>query len=249
MKRKREETKYDPNHFFKTIVYHPELLNHIFDHLILPKDILNIYRLLYDYHFNNKEILIVMECYLIKRFTDANETLTTWLDFFFYNKMDELKDKYITIDKRNINEYTKKLLRFEDYKHVKHFIKYGICVLCEKFPIEVDYVEDFENYLENELETRYAIKCSECTEADVQMCHKSTEIKEYIDYNEIVEFFADNHGIRYFYPDDDNKKNLFLLTKDVQNYKLRQKKKEIESKKIWNQYKNDKRKININVLV
>lgn len=223
MKRKRDHPRDQPkdetNYFFPTIILHPELLIHIFDHIITAIDMLNIYRLLYQYHQNNKEILNIMEIYLKQRYKDPTNAIISTFDYYFRRKLRKLDSTHIDIETPcNVDGYIKEIIKFKENRYTKIFIKYGICVFCMEYPKSLNYDEEVENYSKKELETKYISICDDCNkiEGNIILCNKE-EMKKHINHDYIFRFFAKNNGIRYY----ETMADIFFYSKDLENYETR----------------------------
>lgn len=250
MKRKREEEpKTKINYFFQTLNSNPELIILIFNHFRQPMDLLNIYRVLY-HHLNNKEILKYMEFYLTKdpenKYPDSIKKIKGMYNYFLNMKKEKYDKKYF---EDNLPTYINKLKKYEEFGTVKIFIKYGICVVCSHFPDMVHEVRIVDNFITNELETKYIYMCNECnTKKYLILMKQSKNFNEGIGKNNtmrsdedkesayivskrhrmigkqiVYTYFAENHGIRYATTKDKlyDVKQCHFHWDDVVNYKDR----------------------------
>lgn len=185
MKRQREvdskslTEKLDTNFFFSTIKSDPDILSVIFKNLKI-RDLLTIYRVLYQYFFNDVYIMNVLEKFL-KSKTDITERLLEFNNSLFLIKMKKLSTsnlylKYPLITKSFDDEslsalpkpisfmdkYNDIIKKYSEFRWTRNFVKYGFCEDCQKIT-EIDYIKKIKGYDVIELESKFIYLCNKCT--------------------------------------------------------------------------------------
>ena len=214
MKRKREVEVDKTNHLFKSISIQPDIMIHIFSNLLLI-DLLIFYKLLYYHLKKDNKIITVMENYLKDQKNGMLVGMKIINNYFFDKKI--LKYKNYDDPPLEPQDFIEKLTKYQEFRFTRNFVKYGLCSACHSFPDYIHEIYGLNNIIENELESRIIYICQSC---DLQYTlWNSTEefIRKMKD--DLLIFFANEHGIRYMINGDTNEMKFFA--RDIFHYDKR----------------------------
>lgn len=207
MKRKREEESCQTNHLFKTIYQQPDILTCIFIHLDVT-ELLSFYRVLYRYAEDpDRCIITVMENHVM----DKYKTEMYLVNRHFYSRK---MQKYSSTTPGNYNklpqDHIKSLIKYQEFRWTRNFVKYGTCIMCNKLPYEPGGIysdHEFLNYNKRELEYAVGYRCIPCSATKEWFLTRIEDLEDI--GNNIIKSFMETNNVRYI---DERGYKQFLLS-------------------------------------
>ena len=181
------------------------------------------------YDLADDTIIQLMNDYLLSD-KDYRRRFYYFNQFLFKRKLSAMSDRNCSIE-----YHIRYLPKYNKLRTIKNFVKYGLCVKCNRLNDEVKEFTHVENINLNELESKYIHICDTCSGSPPDMWLDDVCLLEHIGLDNVAFKMSEYCNIRTAWCD--REKKIIYFAEDANHYIRRGNLKKIQDEKEYERRK------------